>query len=482
MAMLGTLRDRLPVWQNAAKTIHAVYPGIVLAALLAVVASWIAGGLGEPLSRNPVLVAMMFGLLIGNSFQCPDRFRPGLDFTKRYLLRLAVILVGVRITVRLLADLGLAPLAIAAVELIVVLVVLNFVARRLLKLDRELALLIAVGTAICGAAAILSVAALTRARDQHAGIAVALITIAGTVALLLYPVAFMEGWLPELDDRFYGVFVGASIYELAQVYGASFAVSEGALNTATLVKLSKVLMLVPLLLVLGLLRRRSDADSQSVPLPFPWFIAIFVAVMLLNSSITLHPLARYIILEVDQFLFLMVMVALGLTTRLAMLREAGGASRIIGVGVIGLALSTLVTYALVASLSAGKASAPLVAESVMLGSPGGRLFSSTGCAKCHVPALRGRKGEVTLYSDLLLHNMGPALDDKIVQGNAVGFEWRTTPLVGIGLRDRYLHDGRAANLRDAVQAHGGEAEIVRNRFFNLKEADQQAILDFVRRL
>jgi uncharacterized integral membrane protein (TIGR00698 family) len=487
MAMLGALRDRLPAgagqaWQGAGRTITAIFPGIVVAILLALVAGWIAGGLGEPLSRNPVLVAMVFGLLIGNCFQCPERFRPGLDFTKRYLLRLAVVLVGFRITVRLLADLGLVPLAIAAVELVAVLLVLNFIARRILRLDRELALLIAAGSAICGAAAILSVAALTRARDQHAGIAVALITIAGTVALLIYPVAFMEGWLSPLDDRFYGVFVGASIYELAQVYGASFAISEGALNTATLVKLSKVLMLVPLLLVLGLLRRKSDAEAKAAPVPFPWFIVLFVGVMLLNSSFTLHPLVRYVILEIDQFLFLMVMVSLGLTTRLAMLRDAGGAWRIIGVGVIGLVLSTLITYALVAPLSASRTSAPTSAEGIMLSSAGGRLFASTGCAKCHVPALRARSTEVILYSDLLLHNMGPLLDDKIVQGNATGAEWRTTPLVGIGQRDRFLHDGRAATLRDAVQAHGGEAEIVRNRFFNLSEADQKAILDYVSKL
>ena len=87
---------------------------------------------------------------------------------------------------------------------------------------------------------------------------------------------------------------------------------------------------------------------------------------------------------------------------------------------------------------------------------------------------------MTLYSDLLLHSMGPALDDKIVQGNAIGTEWRTTPLLGLSLRQRYLHDGGAETLRDAVQAHGGEAEIVRNRYFDLSETDQQAILDFLR--
>lgn len=87
-----------------------------------------------------------------------------------------------------------------------------------------------------------------------------------------------------------------------------------------------------------------------------------------------------------------------------------------------------------------------------------------------------------LYSDLLLHDMGRALDDKIVQGNAVGAEWRTAPLIGLGLRQRYLNDGRAVRLRAAILAHGGEGEIVRNRFFNLSEADQQAIFVFLGKL
>lgn len=115
----------------------------------------------------------------------------------------------------------------------------------------------------------------------------------------------------------------------------------------------------------------------------------------------------------------------------------------------------------------------------MLADPGGRLFAATGCAKCHVPALAGRAGEVPLYSDLLLHDMGPALDDKIVQGNATGADWRTTPLVGLGQRRRYLHDGRAGTVRDAVLAHGGEAELVRERFFELSPEAQQVVFGFL---
>lgn len=172
-------------WSDLAAPWSGRRPGIALAAALAWVALWVAGGLGEPLSRNPVLVAMLLGLLIGNMLDCPSALRPGLDFTKRYLLRLAVVLVGFRITVALLVDLGWMPLLVAATELVLVLVLLRWIACHVFKLDAELALLIAAGSAVCGAAAILSVAAVVRAKEQHAGIAIALITVSGTVALLL---------------------------------------------------------------------------------------------------------------------------------------------------------------------------------------------------------------------------------------------------------------------------------------------------------
>ena len=113
------------------------------------------------------------------------------------------------------------------------------------------------------------------------------------------------------------------------------------------------------------------------------------------------------------------------------------------------------------------------------------LMSCLGCflgLQCTNRARAMDGGMVTLYSDLLLHDMGSALDDKIVQGDATGADWRTTPLLAIRLRPRYLHDGRAATLRDAVLAHGGEAQIVRDRFLELDDSDRQALYDFLKTL
>lgn len=142
---------------------------------------------------------------------------------------------------------------------------------------------------------------------------------------------------------------------LAQVHGASYSVSEGASNAATLVKLSKVVILVPLLLVFGLFqsrdkRSRVEPGAATARIPIPWFVFGFAAVLLFNSAVTLQPQVRRLMLEFDQFQFqfLMVMVALGLTTPVARLREAGGAWRLIGIGMVALAVSAASAYGLVA--------------------------------------------------------------------------------------------------------------------------------------
>ena len=104
---------------------------------------------------------------------------------------------------------------------------------------------------------------------------------------------------------------------------------------------------------------------------------------------------------------------------------------------------------------------------------GEAVFRQTGCAACHVPALAHATREVPLYSDLLLHDMGRALDDRVDQATATGRDWRTPPLWGLSRRTRFLHDGRAQSLEAAILAHGGEARRARQRFRALSAADRR---------
>jgi CxxC motif-containing protein (DUF1111 family) len=182
-------------------------------------------------------------------------------------------------------------------------------------------------------------------------------------------------------------------------------------------------------------------------------------------------------LGTSQFLLMMTTAALGLTTSLAALRSGGGI-RLLATGAFALVLSAGTAYGLTRWASTAPAASSRQPGPVAL-APGAKIFEDVGCGKCHVPDLHGNRGEVKIYSDLLLHDMGPALDDKIVQGDAGGADWRTTPLVGLGTHVRYLHDGRAETLRDAILAHGGEAEIVRQRFFDLDDADQRQVMIFL---
>lgn len=108
-----------------------------------------------------------------------------------------------------------------------------------------------------------------------------------------------------------------------------------------------------------------------------------------------------------------------------------------------------------------------------------QVFRATGCMACHAASLRAAGREVPLYSDLLLHDMGPALDAGVVQGGAGGRDWRTTPLWGLGMRTRFLHDGRAQTLDAAILAHGGEAEPAVQRFRMLAPTAREALLAFL---
>jgi len=468
------------------KICRSYLPGVVVAALLAVLSSALSAGLGDPLARNPLLVAMLFGLIIGNGFSCPEKLRAGLRFTIYFCLRAAVILLGLRVTVPLMLELGAVPVLIAVCALLLVFLFVWLVTRKILKLDSELSLLFAAGCAICGAAAVLAVAAVQRARGESASVAIILITLFGTLALFVYPLGLLNGWLPGLNDDTYGVFVGASVFELAQVYGAAYAVSEMAINTATMVKLVKVLLLIPILLGLSFMTRRKQVSR----VPLPWFVLGFVAVMIFNSLVTLPGFVRGVIHQIDIFLFTMVMIALGIETRFARLQVAGGFAKLISAGVFALAISTGVSYALV-RVSLSDATSERAGNTTWYETrksnsvkvvPGERNFHAIGCAKCHVPTLPVGDRNVVVYTDLLLHDMGPTLDDKITQGEATGRDWRTTPLRGLGLRTRYIHDGRAATLRDAIVAHDGEALIIRDRFLSLNATEQEEIYRFLRGL
>lgn len=300
-------------------------PGLALAAAVA--------GVGMLAARLPALqalglsaltLAIMFGIAAGNSVfpAIAARSGAGVDFAKGMLLRTGIVLYGFRVTFQDIAGVGVEGvlIAVAMVGLVFGLAVL--LGTRVLKLDRETAMLIGAGSAICGAAAVMATEPVVRAQAHKVSVAVATVVVFGTLGMFLYP------WLyPHLGlgERAFGVYAGSTIHEVAQVVVAGRAVGEIAGSAAVIEKMLRVMLLAPFLLLLSsrLAREAGAAGGRKASMVVPWFAVMFVAVAGVNSLQLLPATVVGALVQVDTILLAMAMAALGLRTHVGAIRQAG---------------------------------------------------------------------------------------------------------------------------------------------------------------
>jgi uncharacterized integral membrane protein (TIGR00698 family) len=463
--------------------------GLLVLALMTYLAYGLAGGLQNRLSQNPLLIAVLFGIFVSNVFKVPQFMKPAIDFTIAYLIKTAVVLIGLKISAQVIISVGYQPVLLAIGELVSVFFVAYFFLTKVMKFDRQLSILISAGSSICGAAAVIATAIVIKAESKLVTLTVTMITLMGTFQLFLYPYLYHQGYFDRLNDQLFGFFAGAGIYEFAQVYGAGYAVSDTAINFGTLTKLIKVIMIVPMVFLTGhFFKQKEQSEDTTNRVKFPWFILFFILMVILNSTFTINGTVKFFLDQVGTSFFLMAMVALGLRTDLKNILIEHNVKKLITSAVFIIGFTTLVAYFYTTGmnfdtqvLNRGSIVSQALNHKVESDYYSGKeIFTSIGCAKCHVESLPTASSDdrLLLFSDLLLHDMGPALDDKIIQSQAIGADWRTTPLVGIGSRSRYLHDGRAFTYGDAIIAHGGEAKIVRDRFIDLSQKEKAEIFAF----
>lgn len=302
----------------------SLWPGLGLSALLALLALLLSRWplLQKTLPLSPLMLAIVLGFILGNLRVWPAQFKPGLTFALKKLLRLGIILLGFKISLSQVLGLGWQPLLILLIT-VPTCFGLTVWLGRILRLSPSLALLLASGTSICGASAIVATDAVIEAEEQDVAYAVAGITLFGTLAMLLYPLLQL---ILQLSPVHYGLWIGASVHEVAQVVAAGFAHGEQSGQTASLMKMTRVVFLVPV--TLGLLfwslRGRLAAKRQAIKkVPLPWFVLLFVALIGLNSLQILPAPVVQTLVEVDQFILAVSMAALGFETRLDKLRATG---------------------------------------------------------------------------------------------------------------------------------------------------------------
>lgn len=267
---------------------------------------------------------MVLGLAIGIAWRAvggfPLRGLPGLLFAQRGVLRFAIVLLGLQITVADILAIGFAGLAIIVVTLGTTFAVTVWLGR-LMKVDARLAQLIAAGTSICGASAIVATNTVTRARAEDVAYAVTCITVCGSAAIFVFPAIAS---LAQLTDRAFGLWAGSSIHEIAQVVAAAYQGGAVAGAFATVVKLTRVLMLGPMVMALGYLETRRPADeARRVAVQLPWFIVGFLAAALLASAMTLPAPAMGALRLGTTFLLTVALSAFGLGVDIGLIRSAG---------------------------------------------------------------------------------------------------------------------------------------------------------------
>ena len=302
--------------------ITALLPGLLLVGAITVAAYGLRQLPGVALF-SPMILAILLGIVFHNTVSTPLRAKAGVQFSMRRLLRIAIVLLGLQLTFTQVAEVGGRGMAIIASTLVATFLFTRWLGARL-GVERKLAELIAAGTSICGASAVIATNTVTQGSDEDVAYAVACVTVFGSLAMFLLP---LFPALLHLDAHAFGLWTGASIHEIAQVVAAAFQDGKSAGQFGTIAKLSRVMLLAPMVLTLGWIARRfpaADAAGDArAAVPVPWFVIGFVALVGFNSVVTLPAPAQHAMVLLTTVLLTMALAAMGLETDVRKLKAKG---------------------------------------------------------------------------------------------------------------------------------------------------------------
>lgn len=297
--------------------------GLMLSAGIALAAIWVAAmPAAQRLGVSPLILAIVFGIGLGNTFfpNMAPSWTPGVDFAKTSLLRLGIILYGFRITFQQIGAIGWGGILIDILIIVFTFALAMQLGTRIFKLDRQTAILIGAGSSICGAAAVMAAEPIVKGQAHKVSVAVSTVVIFGTLAMFIYPLAYPY---LQLSEKAYGIYVGSTVHEVAQVVVAGKAVSEQAAAAAVIEKMLRVMMLAPFLLLLSMSMEREAGTAAAKRIVIPWFAVLFVIASGIHSLHLLPQAAVHWIVQADTVLLAMAMSALGLQTQVRAVRQAG---------------------------------------------------------------------------------------------------------------------------------------------------------------
>lgn len=302
--------------------------GILFVALFAVAATHIANfSIFQQLAISPLIIGILIGVFYANTLRSklPEEWVAGILFSTKTLLRIAIIFYGFRLTFQNILDVGLKGILVSTIMVTTTFIIGYIVGVKILKFDKETTILISAGSSICGAAAVLATEPVINAKPYKSVIAVSTVVVFGTLSMFLYPIAFKAGYIPFSNSEM-GLYIGGTIHEVAHVVGAGNAISAPIATVAVIVKMIRVMLIAPFLIILSIWLAKTGkaiTNKEKTKISIPWFAVLFIAVAGFNS---LNIIPQNIISKInliDTFILTMAMTALGMETNINKFKGVG---------------------------------------------------------------------------------------------------------------------------------------------------------------
>ena len=306
--------------------------GIGFIALITILATLISHiSAVQSLGISPLVVGIVIGIVFANTLhhKMPLSWESGVTFSAKKILRFAIVFYGFRITFQQIGEVGLEGFLVSLIMLASTFILGTWLGTKVFGMDSDTSMLTASGAAVCGAAAVLATEPVVKAEEHKAAIAVSMVVLFGTISMFLYPVLYSSGIL-DMSAKEFGIYVGGTIHEVAQVVAVPASIpglSEEAANSAVIVKMTRVIMIAPMLIILGIYlsyqAKKTGDEGTAVKLVIPWFAVYFIGVAGFNSFGLVAENIVNIINEIDTFLLTMAMTALGVGTRFSKFKGLG---------------------------------------------------------------------------------------------------------------------------------------------------------------
>ncbi|MGB7403665.1 MAG: YeiH family protein [Arcobacter sp.] len=292
--------------------------GIIFVALFSLLATYLSQlAIFKNIGISPLIIGIVIGMIYANTLKSkfPQYWNTGIKFSTKTILRLGIVLYGFRLTLQNLQDVGLQGFTVAFLVVSLTFIIGYFIGVKILKMDRELTILISAGSSICGAAAVLATESVLKSQAYKSAIAVSTVVIFGTIAMFLYPFMYKAGLVP-FDASNMGVYIGGTLHEVAHVVGAGNGISSAVAQNAVIVKMIRVMLLAPFLIILSIfiIKTGISKNEEKKKITIPWFAVMFMLVVVFNSFDFISAKGVDFINAFDTFALTMAMSALGMET------------------------------------------------------------------------------------------------------------------------------------------------------------------------